>query len=99
MTALSTGTSCDTGFRGDYLISSDATRLDVDAIHAFLTTSYWCPGISKEIVERAIRGSLCFGLYHKDQQVGFARVISDEATYAYLCTFCPSTEAVGWGVG
>jgi len=49
--------------RGDYEVSSDPARLDVDAIHAFLTTSYWCPGIPKELIERAIRGSLCFGLY------------------------------------
>jgi len=69
---------------GDYLISSDPARLDFAAIHAFLTRVYWSEGISRELVERAARGTLCFGVYHVTGQVGFARVITDAATFAYL---------------
>lgn len=68
----------------DYEVSDDKHRLDVTAIHAYLTQSYWSPGIPKAVVERAIEGSLCFGVYRQSQQVGFARVITDKATFAYL---------------
>lgn len=69
-----------------FLISTDPAKLDVDSIHAFLSQSYWeTKGIPKEIVARSIRGSLCFGVYEGQQQVGFARVITDRATFAYLC--------------
>jgi GNAT superfamily N-acetyltransferase len=70
--------------RGEYEISTDPRRLDVAAIHAFLVRSYWSPGVPREIVERAIANSLCFGLYCASEQVGFARVITDRATFAYL---------------
>jgi len=71
--------------KGSFLISTDKVRLDLGAIHSFLTTSYWAKGIPMEVVRRAIQNSLCFGLYEADTQIGFARVISDYATYAYLC--------------
>lgn len=71
--------------KGDYQISTDATRLDFGAIHAYLTRSYWSPGISRALVERAAAHSLCFGLYHAGEQVGYARVVSDRTTFAYLC--------------
>jgi GNAT superfamily N-acetyltransferase len=69
---------------GDFLISTDRSRLDVDAIHAFLTGCYWAKGVPKDTVIRAIENSLCFGLYCNGQQAGFARVVSDYATYAYI---------------
>ncbi|HET7792148.1 MAG TPA: GNAT family N-acetyltransferase [Rhizobacter sp.] len=68
----------------DYSISTDKTRLDIDTIHGFLTRSYWSPGIPRSVVERAIAHSLCLGLYLGDEQVGFARVVTDRATFAYL---------------
>lgn len=68
----------------DYDISTDATRFDIDSIHAYLTQSYWSPGIPRETVARAIANSLCFGVFHVGTQVGFARMITDRATYAYL---------------
>jgi len=68
-----------------YEISTDPARLDVRAIHAYLTRSYWSPGIPLEIVERAVRNSLCFGVYANGAQVGFTRVVTDHATFAYLC--------------
>lgn len=70
--------------RGDYAISTDVQRLDVPAIHAFLSRSYWSPGIPLALVRRAIDHSLCFGLFHRDEQVGFARVVTDRASFAYL---------------
>lgn len=68
-----------------YEISTDPARLDLDAIHAFLTQSYWSPGIPRATVARAIANSLCFGVFHQGQQVGFARMITDKTTFAYLC--------------
>ena len=71
--------------RDGYTITSDTSAVDVGAVHAFLTTSYWAEGISRGLVARAVRGSLCFSLFQGDVQVGFARVVTDRATYAYLC--------------
>ena len=67
-----------------YDISTDPGRLQLDAIHAYLTRSYWSPGIPKELVARAIANSMCFGLYLGDEQVGFARVVTDKSSFAYL---------------
>jgi len=69
---------------GRFLISTDRAKLDLDVIHRFLTRSYWSEGIPRETIARAIENSLCFGVYNGAEQVGFARVISDFATYAYL---------------
>jgi len=69
-----------------YLISDDPARLDVGAIHAYLQRSYWAEGIPRETVARSLQHSLGIGLYDRvGAQVGFARVISDYATFAYLC--------------
>lgn len=68
----------------DYTISTDKDTLNIPYIHQFLTKSYWAEGIPINIVQRSIQGSLCFGVYKGQQQIGFARVISDLATYAYL---------------
>lgn len=70
-------------------ISFDPGKLDVDLIHAFLSGSYWAQGIPRHIVEQAIKGSFCIGAYApdeagKDEQIGFARLITDKATFAYL---------------
>ena len=69
---------------GRFLISTDRAKLDVEMIHGFLTRSYWAEGIPRETLMRAIENSLCFGVYNGGEQVGFARVVSDFATYAYL---------------
>jgi N-acetylglutamate synthase-like GNAT family acetyltransferase len=69
---------------GRFLISTDQTKLDVDVVHNFLTRSYWAAGIPRTTVVRAIENSLCFGVYDNAKQIGFARVISDFATYAYI---------------
>jgi GNAT superfamily N-acetyltransferase len=81
------------------IISTDPARLDLDAIHAFLATSYWAAGIPREVVERAVRHSLCFGAYEGGRQVGFARVITDHATFAYLCDVYVQPSHRGQSVG
>jgi N-acetylglutamate synthase-like GNAT family acetyltransferase len=69
---------------GGITISTDPRRLDLDLIHGFLTESYWAKGIPRAVVERSIQHSLCFGAYDGDRQVGFARIVTDRATVAYL---------------
>ncbi len=70
--------------RGEYLISTDKQRVDLEVVHGYLTRSYWAEGIPREIVRRSIEHSLVFGVYKGAEQVGFARVISDLAAFAYL---------------
>lgn len=83
-----------------FTISTDPARLDVALIHEYLSNhSYWAPGIGRELVERSIRHSLCFGLYAPDgRQAGFARIISDRATFAYLCDVFVLEEFRGQGL-
>lgn len=70
--------------RAEFSISTDPEKLDLDVIHGYLARSYWSPQIPRDVIARAIRGSLCFGLYCEAVQIGFARVITDRATFAYL---------------
>jgi len=85
----------------DYEISTDPARLDFNAIHAYLVRSYWSPGIPLATVERAARNSLCFGVYEKatGAQVAFTRVVTDHATFAYLCDVYVLEEHQGHGLG
>jgi GNAT superfamily N-acetyltransferase len=89
--------------RGEYLLSTDPERLDLDVVHGFLTASYWGEGIPRQTVERSIAGSLPFGAYHitpeGERQVGFARVITDRATFAYLADVFVLPEHRGHGLG
>jgi GNAT superfamily N-acetyltransferase len=86
--------------RGEYTLSDDPARVDAVAVHAYLTRSYWAEGISPELVRRCIAGSLCVGVYHAaDGQVGFARVITDRATFAYLCDVYVLEGHRGRGLG
>ncbi len=82
----------------EYYVSSDKSKLDIDVIHSFLTDSYWSKGIPRSVVEKSIENSLCFGAYHGDEQVGFARVISDHATFAYLADVFVLEEHRGRGL-
>ena len=83
-----------------YEISTDHARLDLRAIHAYLVRSYWSPEIPLEIVERAALNSLCFGVYEtaRGAQVGFTRVVTDYATFAYLCDVYVLEEHRGHGL-
>lgn len=70
--------------RGEYRVSTDPELLDTPLIRSFLAESYWAAGIPQDVVDAACRGSLCFGLYRGDAQVGFARLVTDRATFAWL---------------
>jgi GNAT superfamily N-acetyltransferase len=86
--------------RGDYVISTDGARLDLKVIHDFLTnSSYWAVGRSFETVQRSIEHSLSFGVYKGDRLVGFARVVTDYATFAWLADVFILEEARGQGLG
>jgi GNAT superfamily N-acetyltransferase len=84
---------------GDILVTTDPSRLDVGTVHGFLTGSYWARGIPREVVERSIRHSICFGAFEGTPQVGFARVISDRATFAYVADVFVLPSHRGRGVG
>jgi GNAT superfamily N-acetyltransferase len=94
---------------GAYLISDDPARLDATAIHAYLTRAYWSENIPLEVVQRSLHGSLCIGAYQlgglssgakalEDTQVGLVRIISDHATFAYLCDVYVLEEHRGHGL-
>ena len=71
--------------RGDYTISTDRSRLNIDLIHDFISNhSYWGKGRAREVVIRSIENSMSFGVYHGDEQVGFARIVTDYATFAWV---------------
>lgn len=84
---------------GDFEVSTDPARLDIGMIHGFLAESYWAESIPRPIVERSIAHSLCFGAYGESGQVGFARVISDHATYAYIADVFVLPSFRGHGIG
>lgn len=86
--------------RGEYTISTDQSRLDVNLIHDFLTnSSYWAVGRKLETVKRSIENSLAFGIYEDDRQVGFGRVVTDYATFAWVADVFVLEEARGRGLG
>jgi len=72
--------------------------MDIDLIHSFLTRSYWAEGIPKEIVLRSIEGALCFAVFENEKQIGFARMITDRATFAYLADVFIVEEYRGLGL-
>jgi GNAT superfamily N-acetyltransferase len=82
------------------VVSTDTRRLDVDLIHDFLANeSYWAEGVPREVVERAIEHSLAFGLHRGDRQIGFARLITDQATFGYLSDVFVVRSERGAGLG
>lgn len=85
--------------RGAFSVSTDPVRLDLDVVHGYLTRSYWAEGIPRDVVARAVEGALCFGLYDGNTQIGFARVITDRATYAYLADVFVLQSHRGQGLG
>ena len=85
--------------RGEYTISTDKARLDVGVIHGFLNSSYWAAGRTIETIQRSIDNSLPFGVYKGDQQIGFARVITDYATFAWIADVFILVAFQGQGLG
>ena len=81
-----------------YTVSCDPALLDLDVIHGFLAQSYWAKSIPRDLVERSVRNSLCGGVYFEGKQVGFARIVSDRSTFAYLCDVFILPEHRGHGL-
>jgi ribosomal protein S18 acetylase RimI-like enzyme len=87
-------------FRGDFEITTDPSRLDATAVHEFLANrSHWAIGRTLDVVQKSLDNSLCFGVYHQKRQIGLARVITDYATYAYMCDVYILEEYRGQGLG
>ena len=82
-----------------FTISTDPARLDLEVIHGFLYHAYWSPGVPREIVAKAIQHSFCFGLYENNAQIGFARVVTDYASFAYLADVFVLPDQRGDGLG
>ena len=86
--------------RGRFEVSTDPNQISADFVHDWLSTeSYWAENIPREVVDRALKHSLCFGLYDGARQIGLARVITDRATYAYLCDVFVHEVYRGQGLG
>jgi len=84
---------------GNFLVSTEPGRLQLDAIQDFLSQAYWAQGRPRATIERSINNSLCFGMYAGEDQVGFARVVTDFATYAWLCDVFIRKDYRGRGLG
>ena len=85
--------------QGDFLISTDKSRLNISYVHEYLSNeSYWAAGIPIHIVEKSIENSICFGIYKNNTQVGFARLITDEATFGYLADVFVDKDYRGRGL-
>jgi len=83
-----------------YTITTEKSRLDVTMIHRYLSEeSYWAKNIPRDLVERSIANSICFGAYDGDEQIGFARVVTDSATFGYLADVFVKQSHRGRGVG
>lgn len=86
--------------KDDFIISTDKSKIDIVAVHNYLCNeSYWAKNIPIDVVKKSIEGSCCFGLYNKNEQVGFARVITDHATFAYLADVFIAAAYRGRGLG
>lgn len=83
----------------DVELSDDHDRLDLDRVHGWLTGSYWSPGVSREQVADAARGSQVVGAYDSSGQVGYARLVTDRATHSWLCDVWVAESARGRGIG
>ena len=82
----------------DLEITTDRTRINVDLVHAFLSSSYWAQGRSRAVVERSLDHSLCFSVFQRGQQVAFGRAITDHAVFAYIADVFVIPECRGAGI-
>jgi len=91
--------SCMNWQRDDDLLHDDKSRLDLDTVCALLQGTYWASSRSRELIEKSIQRSLCFGLFHASKQIGFARAVTDYATFAWICDVIVAPEHRGRGLG
>ena len=92
--------------KNNYTITTDKNKIDIDYVHGVLSKSYWSPGVHIQVVKKAMKGSLCFGIYDRDKQtllagrqVGYARIITDKATFAWLADVFIDEDYRGKGLG
>ncbi len=92
--------------KDNYTISTDKSKIDINYVHTFLSQSYWSPGVRVQVVKKAMKGSLCFGVYYNNtqtppgcRQVGYARIITDKATFAWLADVFIDENHRGNGLG
>jgi GNAT superfamily N-acetyltransferase len=92
--------------KNNYTISTDKSKIDIEYVHEFLSQSYWSPGVPIKVVKKAMKGSLCFGIYYRNKQtlptswqVGYARMVTDRATFAYLADVFIDENHRGKGLG
>jgi len=85
--------------RGDYLLTDDSRRLDLDAVCAMLRSTYWANDRPRSVIEKSIRHSVCLSLIHEGQQVGFTRGVTDHATFTWLCDVIVHPDHRGKGLG
>jgi len=84
---------------GDYVLSDDKRRLDLDAIMGLLAMSYWANDRPRNVMDKAIQHSVCFGLYHRGRLAGFARAVTDHATFTWVCDVILQPDHRGRGLG
>lgn len=85
--------------KGEYLISNDLEKMDTDALYKLLSKSYWASDRSKEVIVKSMQHSLCFGLFDRGEQIGFARVITDNVVFAWVCDVIIHPNYRGKGLG
>ena len=85
--------------RDGFVLSDDKSRLDVARVHGWIASTYWAKGIPLDVMQAAIAGSDCFGIYLGNEQLAFARVVTDRATFAYLCDVFVDDAQRGKGLG
>ncbi len=84
---------------GRYFLTDDSSRVDVTTVHAWLTETYWAQGRSKEVVAESVANSLCFSMFDGDEQIGFARVVTDRCTFSWICDVVIRSDIRGEGLG
>src|SRR5438552_3765805 len=85
--------------KGDYLLTDDKTRLDLEGVCRLLADTYWAADRPRTVMEKAVQHSVCLGLFHRAAQVGFARAVTDYATFTWICDIVIHPEHRGQGLG
>lgn len=86
-------------YNDEYIFSTDKEKLDLDTIFNFISNSYWGNGTTKNIIKKTIDNSFCFGVYHENKQIGFARIVTDFAVFGYIADVFILEEYQGKGIG
>ncbi|MFC4403874.1 GNAT family N-acetyltransferase [Gracilibacillus xinjiangensis] len=86
-------------YRSGYTVSDNQDRMDTDVIYQMLSKSYWASERSKEIIVRSMKGSICFGVFDGEKQIGFARVITDKVVFSWICDVIIHPDHRGLGLG